>query len=68
MADILWTPEPDGEYNEHHAVINSLEVVLYSDRSEETWHYYVNGEESVTLDAKDLEAAKREVAHEVSFG
>ena len=57
---VAWTPNPDGEYNEHCARVNQVEVIISSDRDGESWNVQFANGELLDLEAKTLPSACKE--------
>ena len=58
---IQWIPDPDEEYNQQHATIRDIAVIIYSDRDGERWDCQIGLEtEFYSLDATEEYAARRE--------
>jgi hypothetical protein len=63
MTEQVWTPNPDGEYNEQATVVNQTTVTIYSDRDGETWmarYGEKTSEDIVSLNAMDVVQAREE--------
>lgn len=65
FANIHWTPNSEGEYNEETTNVKGHKLTIYSDREETQWHYFIDEEESSTADSK--QEAKTEACKE-AFG
>lgn len=59
---VNWTPESDGEYNQHSATINGRKITVFSDRDEGQWDYTVDEGDLCSLEATDLHSALAEAA------
>jgi hypothetical protein len=54
-----WSPQSDGEYNEHTAEIDGVELVVWSERDGTRWECSLDGE-VFPLEATSLEGAQQE--------
>lgn len=66
VAGVEWTPNPDGEYNEHTAEVRGKKVTIYSDRDESQWAMYYGDDSAdyIPLDATALHEAAKEAQEE----
>lgn len=56
----LWKKINDGEFNEHQATIKMQKVRIYSDLAGSIWDITLNDGDYTTMDATNLEDAKKE--------